>query len=231
MNNIAIDNQKAFIKTQNCIKCGHCVAICPKFAVSMSGFEDAPVEIKKTTVLNPAHLLEALRSRRSIRHFKNRPVEPEILKQIIEAGRLTPTAENAQNVSYIVLQNEKKQYEKIAVRFFKRLLPLARLIDPTAKNIIIDDHFLFKKAPAAILVLSKNKINGALAASNMALMAEAHGLGVLYSGFFTIAANYSLTLHKELCLKQKVVTTLVLGYPNVTYHRTAQKEAAVVQYL
>lgn len=134
---------------------------------------------KKTTVLNPAHLLEALKSRRSIRHFKNRPVEPEILKQIIETGRLTPTAENAQNVSYIVLQNEKKQYEKIAVRFFKRLLPLARLIAPTAKNIIIDDHFLFKKAPAAIPVLSKDKINGALAASNMALMAETHSLGVL----------------------------------------------------
>ena len=55
----------------------------------------------------------------------------------------------------------------------------------------IDDHFFFKKAPAAIVVVSRDKIDGALAAANMALMAEACGLGVLYSGFFCMAAGLS----------------------------------------
>lgn len=82
------------------------------------------------------------------------------------------------------------------------------------------------------MVVTKDKISGSLAA-NMALMAEANGLGILYSGLFTVVADNSPKLRKLLNLKQKgsVVTTLVLGYPAVTYKRTAQKEAAVVRYL
>lgn len=67
----------------------------------------------------------------------------------------------------------------------------------------------------------------------MALMAESHGLGVFYSGFFTVVANHSKKLRKLLDLKRsdKIVTTLVIGYPNVKYRRTAKKEDAVIRYL
>lgn len=65
----------------------------------------------------------------------------------------------------------------------------------------------------------------------MELMAEACGLGVLYSGFFSMAVNRSRFLRKKLGLRRgnKAVTTLVLGYSDVTYHRTVQKEPASVQ--
>lgn len=233
VNNISVTDKRAAIKSQQCIKCGHCVAICPKAAVSMTGFDEPPIEIEKQTVLNPQQLMEAIRTRRTIRQFKNKPVAPDVIAQIIEAGRLTPSGSNAQNVSYLVLKDDMERYEKIAVRLFKRLLSLAKLVSPAAKRTIIDDHFFFKKAPVIIMVLSKNKINGALAASNMALMAEAHGLGVLYSGLFTRAANHSGKLRKALQLahNDRAVTTLVLGYSDVTYHRTAQKDAAVVRYV
>lgn len=83
----------------------------------------------------------------------------------------------------------------------------------------------------AIVVVARDKVNGALAAANMALVAEACGLGVLYSGFFAMAANHSRSLRKLLKLKRgdKSVMTLVLGYPGVKYHRTAQKEAASIR--
>ena len=231
--NITIADRKAVIKAQNCIKCGHCVAICPRNAVSMTGFKDLPTEIEKPTVLNPNQLMEALRTRRSIRQFKDQTVAPEVIEQVIEAGRFTPTAKNAQNISYIVLREEIDSCERIAVRLFRRLLPVSKLVNRSIRDTVIDDHFFFKKAPVVILILSQDKVDGALAASNMELMAEACGLGVLYSGFFTIVANISLTLRRKLDLKRKdrVVTTLVLGYPNVTYHRTAQRETASVRLL
>lgn len=231
--NISITDNKAVIKSQVCIKCGHCVAVCPKGAVSMTGFEEPPVEIKKPVILDPQQLMDAIRTRRSIRQFKNKSVAQEVTAQIIEAGRLTPSGENAQDVSYIVLKDNMERFEKMAVRLFKRLLPFARLVNPMAKNKEIDDHFFFHEAPVVIMIVAKDKINGALAASNMALMAEANGLGVLYSGFFTMAANMSLSLRRALGLKRKnkVVETLVLGYPAVTYHRTAQKEAAKIRIL
>lgn len=231
--NISITDKKAVIKSQACIKCGHCVAVCPKGAVSMTGFKEPPVEIKKSVILDPQQLMDALRTRRSIRQFKKQSVTQEVTAQIIEAGRLTPSGENAQDVSYIVLKDNMERFEKMAVRLFKRLLPFARLVNPVAKNKEIDDHFFFHEAPIVIMVVAEDKINGALAASNMALMAEANGLGVLYSGFFSMAANMSLSLRRALGVKRKnkVVETLVLGYPAVTYHRTAQKEAAKIRFL
>lgn len=230
--NIEVKNGKAVIQEQNCMKCGHCVAICPKAAVSMTGFDEPPVEIFAKPILDHEQLLQAIKTRRSIRRFTNKPVADGVIREIIEAGRFTPTAKNAQNVSYIVLNHEMGKYEKIAVSFFRRLLPIAKLFYPAAKKVAIDDAFFFKKAPVAILVLSNDRINGSLAASNMALMAEANGLGVLFSGFFSIAANYSPALRKALSLKRnKVVTTLVLGYPDVRYRRTAPKETAAVRFL
>ena len=108
-----------------------------------------------------------------------------------------------------------------------------KLINPAARRTDIDDNFFFKGAPAAILVLSRSQVNGALAAANMELTAEACGLGVLYSGFFAMAANRSRALRKQLGLRrgEKAVTALVLGYSGVNYRRTAQKEAAKVRWL
>jgi len=230
-NNIQINDKKAVVITQDCIKCGHCVAVCPKAAVSMAGFDEAPIETKKPVTLNPVELLDALKTRRTIRQFTSRQVDPELIARIIEAGRLTPTGKNAQDVSFIVLKDYIEQFEKPAVKLFRRILPLIKLVTPMAKRMTIDDHFFFKKAPAAIIITSPDQVNGSLAAANMELMAEACGLGVLYSGFFTMAANHSPSRRRMLRLKRgdKAVMTLVLGYSAVTYHRTAQKEAALVR--
>ena len=229
--NILIENKKARVIAQDCILCGHCVAICPKAAVSMTGFENPPQEIDQPARLNPEELLLAIRTRRSIRQFRRRPPDPQIIDQIIEAGRLMPTGGNAQDVSFVVLREEIDSCEEIAVKLFRRLLPLAKLLSPVARRTVVDDHFFFKGAPVAIVVASPDRVNGALAAANMELMAEACGLGVLYSGFFSMAANHSRALGRKLGLArgQRAVTTLVLGYAAVTYHRTAQKEAAQVR--
>lgn len=232
MLNIKIDNKKADIKSQDCIKCGHCTAVCPKGAISISGYSEAPVEIKEQPKVDSEKLYNAIKFRRTIRHFKKEDIDREIIDKILEVGRYTPTAKNDQDVSYIILDNKLKEAESIAVKFFKKIQPFVGIFYKPAKTMEIDEDFFFKKAPIAIVVVSKNKINGSLAASNMTLMAESYGLGVLYSGFFSVAANKSRALRKLLEIKKsEVVTTLVLGYPNVRYYRNAQKEDAKVKYM
>ena len=60
----------------------------------------------------------------------------------------------------------------------------------------------------------------------MAFMAEANGLGVLFSGFFTTCVNISAKIRKIMGVskKPKAVTTLVIGYPAVKYHRTPHRK-------
>ena len=191
-NNITIKDKKSVIKNQDCIKCGHCSAICPTAAITLTGFDDEPIEIiKNETTLDSNELLMAIKSRRTIRKFKNKEVPSEVIQQIIEAGRFTPSAKNSQDVSYIVLGEDKSKYEEIAVKFFRRIKPIVSLFMKSAKEVTIDENFFFKGAPVSIMVLTKDKISGSLAASNMALMAESYGLGVLYSGFFTTVVNNS----------------------------------------
>lgn len=235
VNNIDIVDRKANVKNQDCMKCGHCSAVCPKAAISMTGFHSAPIEVREQAIVDPQQLLWMIQTGRSVRHFKKRALPDETIQKIIEAGQFTPTAKNAQNVSYIVLKDEIRTFETKALAFLKKILPFARYFVKGGKEVVIDNDFFFKDAPAAILVVSSGgfgKVNGSLAAANMALMAEASGLGLLYSGFFTIAANHSRALRKSLGLKskEKVVMTLVLGYPDVTYYRTVQRENAAVQY-
>lgn len=222
----------AEVTTQQCIKCSHCVAICPKEAVTMTGFEDGPEPITPHMKVDAMALLGQLKARRSMRHFTEQPVDPEIIAQVLEAGRYTPSGSNKQDVSYVVLRENIDEYEQIALSLFRRIKKLADLFSSRFRQFELDDHFLFKHAPVVIVIKSSSMVDGALAASSMELMAQSLGLGVLYSGFFARIIGLSRKLKKKLSIAsgEKVATTLVLGYPAVKYTRTAQKERPTVLF-
>lgn len=57
--------------------------------------------------------LELANKRYSARKYKDQPIEKEKLDQVLEAGRIAPTAKNNQPVKIYVLQS-KKALEKIS---------------------------------------------------------------------------------------------------------------------
>lgn len=138
-----------------------------------------------------------------------------------------------QHISFVVLHKEKKRIEQMAVSLFKKVKPLANLFSPMARNNKIDDDFFFFKAPIAIVILARNKTNGILAAQNMEFAAEAHGLGVLYSGYFTMAANASHKIKKAIRVPKgkRVAMTLVLGFPDVKFLRSVQRKELDINYM
>lgn len=231
--NIAIKNKKAGTILDGCIMCGHCTAVCPTGAVTISGYRTPQIEKKGDIRLDPDEVLEAIRFRRSIRQFKQREIPGEVVRQILEAGRLTHTAKNLQDVSFVVLDKEKDRLERMAVSLFKKIKPLAGLFNPMARNLKIDSHFFFFNAPIAVVILAEDKTNGILAAQNMEFVAEANGLGVLFSGFFTMAANASHRIRKALGVPKgkRVAATLVLGYPDVKFLRSVQRKKLDARYM
>ena len=54
---------------------------------------------------------EAIKSRRSIRNYQDRPIEPELLLHVLEAGRLAPSARNLQEWKFIVVSDPKKRQD------------------------------------------------------------------------------------------------------------------------
>lgn len=231
--NLKIENKKAKTIMDECVFCGHCTAVCPKRAVSIGDGDREEPEKNREVRLNPQTVLEVIRFRRSVRRFQSKAIPNETIEDILEAGRLTHTAKNAQDVSFIVLQKEKDRIEQMAVQLFKKIKPFADIFSPMAKNNRIDENFFFFQAPIAIIVLAKNKTNGILAAQNMEYVAEAHGLGVLFSGYFTTAANLSRKIKKAIRKPRgkRVAMTLVLGYPAVNFLRPPKRKELNVQWL
>lgn len=232
--NIELRQGRAAVVSDACILCGQCSAICPKGAVSITGYEgEGPVEKRGEARLAPQEVLDVIRFRRTIRQFKDQEIPRGVVGQILEAGRLTHTAKNTQDVSFVVLERERGRLEGMAVRIFRLLKPVANLLSPMARRNPIDDAFFFFGAPTAIVVLAKNRENGLLAAQNMEFVAEANGLGVLFSGFFTMAANLSPKMRRAMGVPRgkKVAMTLVLGYPAVKFPRAPARKALDVKYM
>lgn len=247
-NDIKITDGKANIGNITCFKCGHCVAVCPKGAVSTDKYkmEDVKDYNEAEFKIEPDTLLNFIKFRRTTRQFKDKDVEGEKIAKIIEAGRFTQTATNSQNVSYIVVKDNIDQLREMVLeslkvrgenilnnlneqtRPFKRYAQMwIKMYNDYKENPNSGDK-LFFNAPALILVVSEHEVNGALASSNMEIMTNALGLGTFFSGFFALAAKGNVKIREVLELEgnKEIVTCMVIGYPNVKYFRTVPRKDA-----
>ncbi len=232
MNILEMTEESAKVKQDVCLFCGHCLAVCPKNAVSISGFEDEAIELEDAKLVNADEFLTHMKTRRSVRHFKVDEVSKEMLDKIIEAGQYSPTGSNSQNVNYVVLKDDKKSFENIAIDVLTVFFKNIGAVNKAYANMVLGEDYLFKKAPVVIVIKSTNDVDGTIAAASMEIMANALGLGVFYSGMFARAVRNSPELSEMLEVKEneKVVTALVIGHPDVKYFRTAPKERPTVVY-
>jgi len=221
-----LENGKVHTRESGCIECGHCYAICPQGAVNMTNYNCKEEAVVPMTELDGDTLLSAMRSRRTIRLFKDRQVEQEKIGKILEAGRYSPTGGNAQNVAFTILGSRQKEAEAICVNLFRTGRKLGSEFVPFLKRVEITDNFFFKGAPLVIVVSSKSNVNAGLASAYMEIMAESLGLGVLYSGFFVVCAKISGKLRKLIQLPKghKIVSCIIIGHPAVKYQRIVPRK-------
>ncbi len=118
----------AIVKPFFCVRCGHCGSVCPTGAIDESGTELKKItaeDLKKTPSSDDLQFL--FRSRRAVRHYKNKPVTDEDIEKILEAGRYTATGSNSSSINYLVCNDPEKiaELQKIAsplvLKFFKML--------------------------------------------------------------------------------------------------------------
>ena len=149
-------------------------------------------------------VLEAIRSRRSIRKFKTDPIPDDLLIKILDAGRWAPSGSNIQPWLFIVVKDPK-------------ILKLVKMFSPG----------LFGDPPVVIAICSDKKrafeVGGELArdyltvtdcsmaAQNMMLAAHALGLGTCVIKSFSAQA-----IKKILKLPKHIEPELLLsiGYPD-----------------
>jgi ferredoxin len=111
---------KSDIPVFGCIACGHCMMICPTGVIAIEGRSLSPVELfnlpDKSTVPTYESLLAMLQRRRSIREFKDVPVEQEKINQILEAAQTAPMGIPPSDVHVMILE-DKARVHNFAVEF------------------------------------------------------------------------------------------------------------------
>ena len=225
---------------QFCLTCGHCVAVCPHGALSHTKvpFEDC-TPIQKELVINEAQAVQFLRSRRSIRYFKDKPVEKQKIQRLIEIARYAPTASNTQLVEWLVFNDKDtlKGFAKMAVDWARALLEK----DPRSANlpyipgIVAAWDFgydaVLRDAPAMVVATApKEDLNGtvnlSLALSYLELAAPSMGLGTCWAGLLKGALQTWPPLQKAIGLPQdhSHYYPMMLGYPKAKYFRLPQRK-------
>ena len=86
-----------------CINCGHCLAVCPTSAITLNGMapENCP-PVKKALRPDYEQLDQLLTSKRSIRVYKDKPVDFKIIETLLETCRYAPSGSNWQPVNWII---------------------------------------------------------------------------------------------------------------------------------
>lgn len=99
--------------------------------------------------------LEFIYQRHSVRKFKEQPVEPAHLQEMIKAATYAPSGKNLQNWHFVVITNQEK-IAAIAELVAKKNENLAGYIKDEAKakavRAMVHYHTVFKAAPVLILV-------------------------------------------------------------------------------
>ena len=145
-------------------------------------------------------VMDAIRGRRSIRKYSDKPIEDEKLELVLEAARLSPSSTNGQNWRFIVVTDKDK---------------LQKLMDAA------DGQPSVGEAPCAIVVCGTKRrlmdcgqptdtVDCSIALSYMMLEAHTLGLGTCWLGHF-----YADKVKKALHIPEdvSVIAFTPLGYP------------------
>ena len=179
-------------------------------------------------------MLQTLLNHRSIRKFKEDPIDQQILNEILTAATRASTTGNMQVYSIVVTREQEIKDKLWDVHFKQNMVKQAPVVltfcaDFNRFNIWCRKR---KADPGYDNFLSffTAAIDALLASQNCAIAAEAYGLGICYLGTTTYNADKIIEI-MDLPEGVVPVTTLVMGYPQELPELTDRLPlSAVVHY-
>jgi nitroreductase len=164
-------------------------------------------------------VLDVVKSRRSIRKYMDKPIEEEKLLNVLEAGRLAPAANNAQQWKFIAVKDPA---------LIKKLVPAC------------GNQSFIAEAPVILVICtngeertmycgqSADTVDCSIALSFMILEAAELGLGTCWLGFFS---NDKVKRVLNIPQENNVVAVTPLGYAaEAPALRPRKKMSEVVSY-
>lgn len=224
-----------------CVACQHCMAICPKGALSFGGKNPADSDV--ATYGNSEELLRLIKSRRSVRAFKKQDVPAELLKKLVDMLAYPPKGGNVDSLHFSIVGTAEKMraIEKLTYDTIRAIEKGSPVIEFCRDNYNKGIDFVYRGAPSMVAVsVNKSKaIAGCenadpiIALSYLELYAQSLGLGTLWTDAALSVANELPAVKAMLEIPDgfELNYIMLLGLPAVKYQRTVQREPANVQII
>lgn len=229
-----------------CIGCGHCVAVCPHGALSLAGMKpgDCP-PVRKDMALGIEQVEHFIRSRRSIRVYRDEEIERDTIGKLIDVAHYAPTGTNSQQVKWLVIDSREAVHSLagIVAGFLRYLIdandpvaakyPLAGMLSAWEAG-----HDLISRgAPALVFThapkdYAVGQVDSVIALTSLDLAAPSFGLGTCWAGFFMVAAAHWPPLQQALSLPEgnACFGAMMVGYPKYQYHRLPLRKEADITW-
>jgi nitroreductase/NAD-dependent dihydropyrimidine dehydrogenase PreA subunit len=218
-----------------CIRCGQCMAVCSRGALTNNLLAGQEFQEKSTLDRAKDPLVYAMKTRRSVRCFKSRPVDKLVLKGLLEVVRYAPTANNSQKLWWIAtLQPEgTRALAELSLDWLRKTY----FPDDPGEAWEGDADPVLRGAPHLLLCCAPEDYrwaatDSAIAVTHLELLAASRGLGTCWVGVFMRALEGWPPLVEAVGLPpgQKVFGGLTLGYPRYEFRLVPPRKPAAVDW-
>lgn len=232
---------------QHCIACGQCVAVCPQEALdNVKAPLAKQLRLGKEPALDADTAAQFLRTRRSIRHYKQDGIPREKILQLLNIARMAPTGGNSQGVAYHVIDNVDTLHKITAATIdwmeeeIHKGSPWAPYFTGTVSSYRkLGRDTILRGAPCLVVAvvakdfLARGRDNTRFSLAYAELYAPTIKLGTCWAGFFEACAMTGYEpLLKLLNLPKNMAVTggVMAGYPKYTYKRLVERNPLQVTW-
>ena len=167
--------------------------------------------------------LEAIKTRRSVRKYLDKPVPRDLIFEVVDAGRLAPSGGNLQNWKFVVVFNEAQKKEIADACMQQYWMEKA-----TVHIVIISEPDISKRYYGIRGDRLYSTQNCAAAAENMLIAANALGLGACWVGAFDEDMIKNTVKIPPEYRPQMIIT---LGYPDEKPKMPSKHPLEIVTYV
>lgn len=229
----------------SCNLCGHCEAVCPTGSLELDDPQLSRQIPPQPSEMEVERLAAYLKMRRSIRRYREEPVQRATIEQIMDVVRYAPTGRNRQDVHWLVIHDtrEVRRLTALAVDWMRETAasgnPLAARYNLNGMVRAWEDgrDYICNNAPHLVIahINVENPVaqtNAVIALAHLDIVAPSFNLGTCWGGIFMHAVKNWEPLRMALALPNghAAAHCLMLGFPVLSFKRPPQRKPASIEW-
>ena len=231
-------------REHHCIRCQHCLAVCPAGALSILDRRAADSLPLPQSLPSSTQMTALIKGRRSIRRFLPEPLPAGMIDAMIATVANGPTGKNNRQCLFTVIDDPASMevFRRETLEGLRRAVMEKRLSEKLSyfRHVVSawdqGRDIIFRNAPHLLMVsvppdITTPDADSLIAMSYFELLAASMGIGTLWNAMIRWALSaIDVNLHRLLGIPDDHARgyALLFGRPAVQYHRTVQRDEALI---